>query len=137
MTGDAVARTASTSTGKLSKIENDRTMPTVQDVDLVLSALGVSDAVKELFLATARAEVTEATAWRLLRQLGQSAPRDRTRAAALLTRNDRRPPGRGPSSPQSCIRQTPDAPWLPLLPGFPPGPSPAVLSAPLRSRPSG
>lgn len=58
------------SAGKLSKIENGRTLPTVQDVDLILSALGVSDAVKEQFLATARAEVTEATAWRLLRRMG-------------------------------------------------------------------
>lgn len=58
------------SAGKLSKIENGRTLPTVQDVDLVLSALGVSEAVKEQFLATARAEATEATAWRLLRRMG-------------------------------------------------------------------
>ncbi|MFE7840882.1 helix-turn-helix domain-containing protein [Streptomyces sp. NPDC057474] len=70
LTGDAVARRASMSAGKLSKIENGRTLPTVQDVDLILSALGVSDAVKEQFLATARAEVTEATAWRLLRRMG-------------------------------------------------------------------
>lgn len=58
------------SAGKLSKIENGRTLPNVQDVDLILSALGVSDTVKEEFLATARAEVTEATAWRLLRRMG-------------------------------------------------------------------
>ncbi|MFJ4967887.1 Scr1 family TA system antitoxin-like transcriptional regulator [Streptomyces sp. NPDC088755] len=70
LTGDAIARRASMSAGKLSKIENGRAMPTVQDVDLILSALGVSDAVKEQFLATARAEVTEATAWRLLRRMG-------------------------------------------------------------------
>ncbi|WP_443041837.1 helix-turn-helix domain-containing protein [Streptomyces sp. B21-097] len=70
LTGDAVARRASMSAGKLSKIENGRTLPTVQDVDLLLSALDVSDTVKEQFLATARAEVTEATAWRLLRRMG-------------------------------------------------------------------
>jgi transcriptional regulator with XRE-family HTH domain len=58
------------SAGKLSKIENGRTLPTVQDVDLILSALDVSDDVKEQFLATARAEATEATAWRLLRRMG-------------------------------------------------------------------
>ncbi|PUB24906.1 hypothetical protein C8K30_108163 [Promicromonospora sp. AC04] len=58
------------SAGKLSKIENGRTLPNVQDVDLVLSALGVSAEVKDQFLATARAEVTEATAWRLLRRMG-------------------------------------------------------------------
>nr|WP_279592280.1 helix-turn-helix transcriptional regulator [Streptomyces sp. KS 21] len=70
LTGEAVARRASMSAAKLSKIENGRTRPTVQDVDLVLSALGVSDEVKEQFLVTARAEATEATAWRLLRRMG-------------------------------------------------------------------
>ncbi|MBT2413141.1 helix-turn-helix domain-containing protein [Streptomyces sp. ISL-12] len=70
LTGDAVARRASMSAGKLSKIENGRTLPTVQDVDLILSALDVSGDVKEQFLATARAEATEATAWRLLRRMG-------------------------------------------------------------------
>ncbi|MFF2525556.1 helix-turn-helix domain-containing protein [Streptomyces liangshanensis] len=70
LTGDTVARRASMSAGKLSKIENGRTLPTMQDVDLVLSALGVSEEVKEQFLTTARAEVTEATAWRLLRRMG-------------------------------------------------------------------
>lgn len=58
------------SAAKLSKIENGRTLPTVQDVDLLLSALGVSQEVKDQFLATARAEVTEAMAWRLMRRMG-------------------------------------------------------------------
>lgn len=58
------------SAGKLSKIENGRTLPTLQDVELILSALDVSGEVKEHFLTTARAEVTEATAWRLLRRMG-------------------------------------------------------------------
>ncbi len=58
------------SAGKLSKIENGRVRPTVQDVDLVLSALGVSQEVKDEFLATARAEAAEATALRLLRRMG-------------------------------------------------------------------
>ncbi|MFE3630773.1 helix-turn-helix domain-containing protein [Streptomyces goshikiensis] len=70
LTGEVVARRASMSAAKLSKIENGRTRPTVQDVDLVLSALGVSDEVKEQFLVTARAEATEATAWRRLRRMG-------------------------------------------------------------------
>ncbi|WP_223279503.1 helix-turn-helix domain-containing protein [Streptomyces sp. SDr-06] len=69
-TGDSVARRASMSAGKLSKIETGKVRPTVQDVDLVLTALGVSQEVKEEFLATARAEATEATAWRLLRRTG-------------------------------------------------------------------
>ncbi|WP_406178014.1 helix-turn-helix domain-containing protein [Streptomyces sp. NBC_00996] len=38
LTGDAVARRASMSAGKLSKIENGRTLPTVQDVVRSLSA---------------------------------------------------------------------------------------------------
>jgi transcriptional regulator with XRE-family HTH domain len=58
------------SAGKLSKVENGRTLPTVQDVDLILSALGVSQEVKDRFLDTARAEVTEAMAWRLMRRMG-------------------------------------------------------------------
>jgi hypothetical protein len=58
------------SAGKLSKIENGRALPTVRDVDLILSALGVSEEVRREFLATARAQVTEATAWRLLRRMG-------------------------------------------------------------------
>jgi hypothetical protein len=58
------------SAGKLSKIENGRVRPTVQDVDLILSALGVSQEVKNEFLATARAAATEALAWRLLRRMG-------------------------------------------------------------------
>ncbi|ARQ72485.1 transcriptional regulator [Streptomyces marincola] len=70
LTGETVARRSSMSAGKLSKIENGRTLPTVQDVDLILSALDVSEQVKEQFLATARAEVTEATSWRLLRRMG-------------------------------------------------------------------
>ncbi|MFE3631302.1 helix-turn-helix domain-containing protein [Streptomyces goshikiensis] len=70
LTGDSVARRASMSAGKLSKIETGKVRPTVQDVDLVLTAIGVSEEVKEEFLAAARAEATEATAWRLLRRTG-------------------------------------------------------------------
>ncbi|MEV7994402.1 helix-turn-helix transcriptional regulator [Streptomyces sp. NPDC086077] len=85
LTGDSVARRASMSAGKLSKIENGRTLPTVQDVDLILSALGVSEAVKEQFLATARAEVTEATAWRLLRRMGPWKPQNTIKAIEAKT----------------------------------------------------
>ncbi|MFJ9798256.1 helix-turn-helix domain-containing protein [Streptomyces sp. NPDC101145] len=70
LTGETVARRSSMSAAKLSKIENGRTMPTVRDVELILSALNVSEAAKDQFLATVRAEVTEATAWRLLRRMG-------------------------------------------------------------------
>jgi transcriptional regulator with XRE-family HTH domain len=58
------------SAGKLSKIENNKVLPTVQDVDLILTALGISEEAKEHFLAAARSEATEATAWRLVRRLG-------------------------------------------------------------------
>ncbi|WP_341846019.1 helix-turn-helix transcriptional regulator [Streptomyces rubellomurinus] len=45
-TAETVARRASMSPAKLSKIENGRTLPSVQDVDLILSALGISDEAK-------------------------------------------------------------------------------------------
>ncbi|XEC32692.1 helix-turn-helix domain-containing protein [Streptomyces fradiae] len=70
LTGDTVARRASMSAGKLSKIENEKVRPSVQDVDLILTALRVSEEAKDEFIATARAEATEATAWRLLRRMG-------------------------------------------------------------------
>ncbi|MEU1374034.1 helix-turn-helix transcriptional regulator [Streptomyces triculaminicus] len=69
-TGESVARRASMSAGKLSKIEHCRTRPTVRDVELILEAIGVSDEAKAEFLEAARAEATESTAWRLLRRLG-------------------------------------------------------------------
>ncbi|QIB49072.1 helix-turn-helix domain-containing protein [Streptomyces aureoverticillatus] len=69
-TGEAVARRASMSAGKLSKIETNKVRPTVQDVDLILSALEISAEAKEQFLDKARVEATEATAWRLLRRMG-------------------------------------------------------------------
>lgn len=66
----AVARNAIMSTSKLSKIENGRTAPGVMDVERILTALGVSEAVKAEYLAVARADATEATAWRLVRRMG-------------------------------------------------------------------
>ncbi|MER0241309.1 helix-turn-helix transcriptional regulator [Streptomyces sp. HSW2009] len=69
-TGDAVARGASMSASKLSKIENGKVRPTVQDVDLILTALGISGEAKEQFLTAARAAATEETAWRVLRRMG-------------------------------------------------------------------
>ncbi|GAA0374033.1 hypothetical protein GCM10010319_60670 [Streptomyces blastmyceticus] len=42
------------SAGKISKIENGRVTSSVTDVDLILKALGVSDAPKAEFLKTAR-----------------------------------------------------------------------------------
>ncbi len=66
----AVARSAVMSTSKLSKIENGHTAPSVSDVERILTAIGVSDEVKREYMAAARAEATEATAWRLVRRLG-------------------------------------------------------------------
>lgn len=58
------------SASKLSKIETGKVSPTVVDVDRILTAIGVSDDVKAEYMAAARAEATEATAWRLIRRLG-------------------------------------------------------------------
>ncbi|WP_350309776.1 helix-turn-helix domain-containing protein [Streptomyces yunnanensis] len=70
LTGATVARRASMSAGKLSKIETGKALPTVRDVELLLTDLGVSDAAKAEFLEAARMEATEATAWRTLRRMG-------------------------------------------------------------------
>jgi transcriptional regulator with XRE-family HTH domain len=70
-TGDAVARGAAMSAGKLSKIENGRVLPSVQDVDLILTALQVSAEAKSEFINAARMAATEETAWRELRRIGQ------------------------------------------------------------------
>ncbi|MFF2377199.1 helix-turn-helix domain-containing protein [Streptomyces xiamenensis] len=70
LTGATVARRASMSAGKLSKIENGRILPSVVDVELVLTALEVSAEAKAEFLRAARAAVTESTAWRTLRRAG-------------------------------------------------------------------
>lgn len=58
------------SASKLSKIETGKVSPTVVDVERILTAIGVSDDVKAEYMAAARAEATEATAWRLIRRLG-------------------------------------------------------------------
>ncbi|MEW2618659.1 helix-turn-helix transcriptional regulator [Streptomyces sp. NPDC048106] len=66
----AVARSAAMSSSKLSKIENGSVMPSVVDVEQLLTALGVSEDVKTEYMSVARAVATEATAWRLYRRLG-------------------------------------------------------------------
>lgn len=58
------------SAGKLSKIENGRVIPSVQDVDLILTALEVSEEAKVEFLSAARVAATEEAAWRELRRMG-------------------------------------------------------------------
>jgi len=70
-TGAAVARGAAMSASKLSKIENGRVLPSVQDVELILTALQVSEEAKAEFVSAARVAATEETAWRELRRMGQ------------------------------------------------------------------
>ncbi|MGI5338313.1 helix-turn-helix domain-containing protein [Streptomyces sp. CA-181903] len=66
----AVARSALMSPSKLSKIENSRLAPSATDVERILTAIGVSEAVKAEYTGAARAVATEATAWRLLKRAG-------------------------------------------------------------------
>ncbi|MFG2875329.1 helix-turn-helix domain-containing protein [Streptomyces sp. NPDC048337] len=66
----AVARSALMSPSKLSKIENANLLPSATDVERILSALGVSNAIKAEYTEAARAATTEATAWRLLKRAG-------------------------------------------------------------------
>nr|WSW62817.1 helix-turn-helix domain-containing protein [Streptomyces sp. NBC_00998] len=66
----AVARSALMSPSKLSKIENANLLPSATDVERILTALGVSDAIKAEYTEAARAATTEATAWRLLKRAG-------------------------------------------------------------------
>ncbi|MFD4136648.1 helix-turn-helix domain-containing protein [Streptomyces goshikiensis] len=76
----AVARSAVMSTAKLSKIENGRVAPSVADVDRILSAVDVSAEVKAEYMAVARSQATEATAWRLYRRLGFHRKQEQIRA---------------------------------------------------------
>ncbi|WP_327361136.1 helix-turn-helix domain-containing protein [Streptomyces sp. NBC_01296] len=66
----AVARSALMSPSKLSKIENANLLPSATDVERILTAIGVSDAIKAEYTEAARAATTEATAWRLLKRAG-------------------------------------------------------------------
>ncbi|MGW6573337.1 helix-turn-helix domain-containing protein [Streptomyces sp. NPDC054945] len=66
----AVARSALMSPSKLSKIENANLLPGATDVERILTAIGVSHAIKAEYTEAARAATTEATAWRLLKRAG-------------------------------------------------------------------
>ncbi|MFD7165589.1 helix-turn-helix domain-containing protein [Streptomyces violascens] len=66
----AVARGAVMSASKLSKIETGKLSPSADDVDRILTAIGVSDGVKAEYMDAARAVATEATAWRLIQRAG-------------------------------------------------------------------
>ncbi|MFG2887704.1 helix-turn-helix domain-containing protein [Streptomyces sp. NPDC048297] len=76
----AVARSAVMSTAKLSKIENGRVAPATADVERILTALDVSPEIKAEYLAVARAQATEATAWRLFRRMGYHKKQEQIRA---------------------------------------------------------
>ncbi len=67
---NAVARSAVMSPSKLSKIENGRLTPSAADVELILSALGVTGDIRDRYLEVARTQATEALAWRLLKRSG-------------------------------------------------------------------
>lgn len=58
------------SASKLSKIETGKAAATADDVDRILTAIGVSDNVKAEYMDAARAAATEATAWRLIQRAG-------------------------------------------------------------------
>jgi transcriptional regulator with XRE-family HTH domain len=58
------------SASKLSKIETGKLSPSADDVDRILTAIGVSEAVKSEYMEAARAVATEATAWRLIQRAG-------------------------------------------------------------------
>ncbi|MDT0446668.1 helix-turn-helix domain-containing protein [Streptomyces johnsoniae] len=76
----SVARSSAMSVSKLSKIETGKVTPSLTDVDQILIALGVSNEVKAEYLRIARAQVTEATAWRELRRMGLHKAQEQLKA---------------------------------------------------------
>ncbi|MGW6389501.1 helix-turn-helix domain-containing protein [Streptomyces sp. NPDC055103] len=65
-----VARGAVMSQSKFSKIETGKLSPSADDVERILTAIGVSDQVKAEYMDAARAVATEAKAWRLIQRAG-------------------------------------------------------------------
>lgn len=65
-----MARSSVMSASKLSKIETGKLSPSTDDVDRILTSIGVSDEVKAEYMEAARAVATEATAWRLIQRAG-------------------------------------------------------------------
>ncbi|WP_457031143.1 helix-turn-helix domain-containing protein [Kitasatospora sp. P5_F3] len=76
----AVSRGALMSPSKLSKIETGKAPASVADVERILTAIGVSEEIKAKYMAAARAQATEATAWRLYRRLGFHRKQQQIRA---------------------------------------------------------
>jgi transcriptional regulator with XRE-family HTH domain len=81
-----VARGAAMSASKLSKIENGSVIPSIVDVEHILTTLGVSDDVKSQYMSAARAAATEATAWRLYRRLGYHRKQQQIQAVEARTK---------------------------------------------------
>jgi transcriptional regulator with XRE-family HTH domain len=65
-----VARSSVMSASKLSKIETGKLTPSADDVNRILTSIGVSETVKSEYMEVARAVATEATAWRLIQRAG-------------------------------------------------------------------
>lgn len=76
----AVSRGALMSPSKLSKIETGKASASVADVERILTTIGVSEEIKAKYMAAARAQATEATAWRLYRRLGLHRKQQQIRA---------------------------------------------------------
>ncbi|MFJ2957431.1 helix-turn-helix domain-containing protein [Streptomyces sp. NPDC087270] len=66
----AVARSASMSASKISKIETGKLAPSVVDVQSILTAIGVSEQATAEYMEAARTAATEVIAWRLLARTG-------------------------------------------------------------------
>ncbi|WP_406088269.1 helix-turn-helix domain-containing protein [Kitasatospora purpeofusca] len=81
----AVARGAAMSPSKLSRIETGKAKPTTIDVERILTAIGVPDAVRADLVETTRREATEAVAWRFLRRAGFHRHQDSIRAVEAET----------------------------------------------------
>ncbi|WP_405007003.1 Scr1 family TA system antitoxin-like transcriptional regulator [Kitasatospora purpeofusca] len=81
----AVARGAAMSPSKLSRIETGKAKPSTIDVERILTAIGVPDAVRADLVETARREATEAVAWRFLRRAGFHHHQDSIRAVEAET----------------------------------------------------
>ncbi|WP_405759999.1 helix-turn-helix domain-containing protein [Streptomyces sp. NBC_01420] len=81
----AVARGAVMSASKLSKVETGRLSPSADDVDRILTAIGVSDDVKAEYMDAARAVATQATAWRLIQRAGLHKAQQRLRETEART----------------------------------------------------
>ncbi|MER7703731.1 helix-turn-helix transcriptional regulator [Kitasatospora sp. NPDC097605] len=81
----AVARSAAMSPSKLSRIETGKAKPTTVDVDRILTAIGVPDAVRADLVEIARREATEVVAWRYLRRTGLHHHQDSIRAVEAET----------------------------------------------------